>query len=75
MSGTLRTGLWRNPLGAELHVTNGYFTMRDLGSSWQFLSDDIYVGERRDDLFGSSWYLVTEASLASAGYEFGEADR
>ena len=61
-------GLWRNRLGAELHVIEpAVYVLRTFGVD--ALSDDIWHAERRDALFGTKHYMVTVESLASAGYE------
>lgn len=61
-------GLWRNHLGAEISVIEpAVYLLRDMGI--QSLSDDIWQAERRDPLFGTTRYVITEKSLADAGYE------
>ena len=61
-------GLYRNSLGAELHVI-GYASDRiGIPIGYENLGG-IYVAEARDDLFGTVVYLVTEASLKDCGYE------
>lgn len=62
-------GIWRNRLGAELEVI-GYATREQTG--FEFLAGDIALAIAHDDLFGDSHYLVTEASLATAGYKLVE---
>lgn len=60
----MKTGLYRNTLHAELHVTGvavqpgGFHTL-----------GEIYYAEMRDPLFGRVHYLVTDKSLSEAGYE------
>jgi hypothetical protein len=58
-------GLYRNSLGAELHVVG----VARHGTGWPTLSGDIAIAEDRDELFGTSVHLVTEASLKDCGYE------
>lgn len=63
-------GLYRNTLDAELHVTQT--VMLDRLAPFKVLAGDIAIAEARDDLFGTSYYLVTEASLKDCGYELVE---
>lgn len=58
-------GLYRNTLGAELHVVG----VARPGTGWPTLSGDIAVAEDRDEMFGTSIHLVTHASLKDCGYE------
>jgi hypothetical protein len=69
MTGNVQKGLYRNPLGVELHVTRTATSM----SGYNTLAGDIAIAEARDDLFGMTVYLVTEASLRDCGYELIEA--
>lgn len=72
MSANVTRGLWRNSLGAELHVMG--FANDNIGIPIGFKTlGHIYVAEARDDLFGTSVYLVTSASLEDCGYELVEA--
>lgn len=61
----VKKGLYRNRLGAELHVTG----IASILTGYNTLSGDIAIAESRDELFGTRVYLVTEQSLTSAGYE------
>ena len=64
MSRNVPRGLYRNKVGAELHVTGVA-----MPSEYGTLAGDISVAESRDPVFGTSRHLVTEASLAECGYE------
>jgi hypothetical protein len=60
----LQRGVYRNTLGAELVVTDpaaGNIGPRVIGELWW--------AEHRDELFGTTQYLVTAEGLRSAGYE------
>jgi hypothetical protein len=60
----MKSGLYKNSLGAELHVVG--FTPRPGG----YMSlGDTYEAVARDSLFGDSRYIVTEKSMAESGYE------
>ncbi len=60
----MKRGLYRNTLGAELEVV-GYVTnvgrIRTLPG--------IFEAVQRDELFGSTTYLVTPQSMVDCGYE------
>lgn len=60
----VQAGEYRNQLGAALHVTGPWLTA---GSRVQSLGG-IYQAEARDELFGTTQYLVTKESLADCGY-------
>lgn len=61
-------GLYRNTLGAELHVIG--LVSRRIGIDIGFESiGGVYVAEARDDLLGTTHYLVCAASLKDCGYE------
>jgi hypothetical protein len=61
----MKNGLYRNTLGAELHVIG--FTPRPGG----YMSlGDTYEAVARDSLFGDSRYIVTEKSMTESGYQF-----
>jgi hypothetical protein len=63
----MKPGLYRNELGAELHV-QGLSPRIGL-----FLSlGDTYEAVARDSLFGNTWYVVTEKSMAESGYQLVE---
>ncbi len=65
MTGTsVEAGEYRNALGATLHVTGPWLTA---GSRVKSLGG-IYQAEDRDELFGTTQYLVTKESLVSCGY-------
>jgi hypothetical protein len=57
-------GLYRNSQGIELHVVG----VARPGTGWPTLSGDIAIAEDRDEFFGTSRLLVTEASLKDCGY-------
>lgn len=59
----MKRGLYRNRLDKELHV------VAPAGMHMKVLSDDIWIAEAHDDLFGTTVYVVTAHSLADAGYE------
>lgn len=62
----LANGLYRNDLGAELHVIGGWIT--PVGSRVMSIGG-IYVAESRDRLFGTVVYHVTPESMRAARYE------
>lgn len=64
-------GLYRNTAGIELHVMDAARP----GNGWPTLSSgDIAIAEDRDELFGTTVHLVTEASLKDCGYKLIKAD-
>lgn len=61
----LTRGVYRNRVGAELHVLNPVIRVRE----YRLLDSDIWEAEAVDPLFGSTDYLVTVHSMNSSGYE------
>ena len=70
MSRNVPKGLYRNSQGVELHVTGTALPM----NGWPTLVGDIAIAEDRDELFGMSIHLVTEAGLKDCGYELIEPE-
>ena len=64
-------GLYRNHLDVELHVVATATPSMGIPT----LGGDIAIAEQRDELFGTTTHLVTEASLKACGYELIEAQR
>lgn len=62
-------GLYRNSLGAELHVTRTAMPMDGVNT----LAGDIAFAADRDELFGTTYHLVTLHSLERCGYELIDA--
>ena len=71
MSSNVPRGFYRNTLGAELKVI-GFASRVGIDVGYETLAGDIGVAEARDDLFGTTVYLVTKASLKDCGYELVE---
>lgn len=65
----MKMGLYRNSLGAELHVTGPF-----PGSMTALTIGGIYWAESREVLFGPLQYLVTPQSMLDAGYELIEEE-
>lgn len=64
MAERIQAGVWKNKAGASLRVLWPVMTVREfrsLGGIWE--------AEGMEPLFGREAYLVTEDSLADAGYE------
>lgn len=61
----VKRGLWRNDLGAELHVVD----TANRRSGYQTIGGDIAIAEDRDELFGTTVVLVTNHTLSRCGYE------
>jgi hypothetical protein len=67
---SMKNGLYRNDLGAELHVERfllnpgGYKTL-----------GDTFEAVDRDPLFGKTRYIVTEKSMKECGYELIEEEK
>lgn len=66
-------GMYRNRVGAELHVI-GYASDRiGIPIGYENLGG-IHVAESRDKLLGTTVYLVTAESLKDCGYELIEPE-
>lgn len=60
----MKPGKYKNRLGMVLHVMGPFYGNRRTSTL-----GGIYEAEARDPLFGVTTYLVTQASMAGAGYE------
>lgn len=63
----MKNGMYRNRLGAVLHVTG--FALKPGGLC---TLGDTYYAESRDPLFGTTPYVVTGTSMTDCGYELVE---
>ncbi|MCL2653253.1 MAG: hypothetical protein FWD63_05650 [Propionibacteriaceae bacterium] len=67
----VKAGLWRNHLGAELVVSFGQLVGIAGNVEWQTLrGGDIFTALDVNAWPTPAHYIVTAASLESAGYEF-----
>ena len=62
---SLKPGLYRNALGAEVHVTALRPDRNFIGAMWD--------AEQRHELFGTRYLLVTPQGMHECGYTFVEA--
>lgn len=65
----MKIGLYRNKLGAEMHVTGSF-----AGTAATRTIGGIYWAENRESFFGPMQYLVTPQSMIDAGYELVEEE-